>query len=222
MCKSSTQAFMEISSIFNIPQTRQVGSSIHYRRERIFRYFQAVSDDLFYSASMYNADLLKGDSKAIEGCYGPASAPQLPYYYYAIFDRRLNFAKSLECGLIALREMPAFGSNSLLLTASYYDDSVLKVLPRNHTDPDCDRLPRSYYQFDVTMSSTSAYNPTSCDANTTDTCTSQMLIRYSTFNVPSYTTVQGISAVQILTDEGGILGGAAFLFWYFGIWDLFV
>lgn len=38
-----------------------------------------------------------------------------------------------------------------------------------------------------------------------------ILIRYASPYVQSFTTVQGKSATDILTDEGGIVGGVAFL-----------
>jgi hypothetical protein len=161
-----------------------------------------------------------GNSTAIVHDY-QTDAAQLPYYYYAIFDPDLDFQSSLECGLIALHEMPAIGSNSFLLTPSYYDDTKLKVLPRNTTNPDCNNLSRSYFEYDVKLSSTGIYNYSACDRKYTDTgtCISQAMIRFSTFDLQSFTTVHGKSATEILTDEGGIIGGIAFLFWIFSIWN---
>jgi hypothetical protein len=118
--------------------------------------------------------------------------------------------------------MPAIGSHSFLLTPSVYEDEKLKVLPRNMTNPDCYDLPRKYYEYDVKLSSTGIHNYSACDNNhtSTGTCISQMMIRYSTFNLQTFTTVHGMSVTDILTDEGGIVGGVAYLFWIFSIWDL--
>ncbi|KAE8365066.1 hypothetical protein BDV27DRAFT_107787 [Aspergillus caelatus] len=157
------------------------------------------------------------DSASIKYHYNTI-APQLPYYYYSIFDSNLNFEKGLECGLITLREMPAIGSNSFAITASFYDDA-LNVLHVNSSNSDCAELGRQVYQFETLLSSTGGYNYTACDANEKEACISQTLIRYATPYVQSFKTVQGKSATDILTDEGGIVGGVAYLSWLFTVID---
>ncbi|RAQ69461.1 hypothetical protein COH20_006442 [Aspergillus flavus] len=111
------------------------------------------------------------DSASISYHYN-TTAPQLPYYYYAIFDSNLDFEKGLECGLITLREMPAIGSNSFAITASYYDDA-LNVLYPNSSSSACAELGHHLYQFDTSLSSTGGYNYTACDANEQEACISQ-------------------------------------------------
>lgn len=104
-----------------------------------------------------------GDSASIKLHYN-TTAPQLPYYYYAIFDSNLDFQQGIECGLITLREMPAIGSNSFAITASFYDDAV-RVLPMKNNTSKCANLNRQLYQFETSLSSTGGYNYTACDKN---------------------------------------------------------
>lgn len=205
-----------ISVICQIPTKRTI---LHCGRNNYFRFSPIVCPQIFSLAGRLGLINLAGDSGAIINGYQTDTA-QLPYYYYAIFDPTREFEQSLECGLIALHEMPAIGSNSFLLTPSFYNDTILKVLPRNTTNPDCYNLSRSYYEYDVKLSSTGISNYSACDKNhtSTGTCISQAMIRYSTFDLQTFKIVQGMSATDILTDEGGIIGGIAFLFWIFTIW----
>ena len=55
------------------------------------------------------------DSQRIQNSYNPGHsnvATQDPYLYTAIFDPSLPFEAALDCGLIALTEIPALGSNT--------------------------------------------------------------------------------------------------------------
>lgn len=198
-----------------------IHNSPHYPRSKFFKSLQVVSALRPPGQKEKESKLTfqTGNSSSIREHYN-TSAPQLPYYYYAIFDANLDLEKSIDCGLIAFREMPAIGSSSFTVTPTHYDDSVLKVLPRNTTNADCMTLPRTYYQFEATVDSVGVYNYSVCDADTSQPCISQILVRYSTFNLQRFTTMQGLSAWDILTNEGGIVGGVAFLCWYFGIWDI--
>ncbi|KAB8251061.1 hypothetical protein BDV35DRAFT_339935 [Aspergillus flavus] len=158
-----------------------------------------------------------GDSASIRYHYN-TTARQLPYYYYSIFDSNLDFEKGFECRLISLREMPAIGSNSFAIIASFYDDA-LNVLYANSSNNSCAEMGHQLYQFETSLSSTGGYNYTACDANEQEACISQILIRYASPYVQSFTTVQVKSATYILTDEGGIDGGVEFLSWLFTVID---
>lgn len=161
------------------------------------------------------------NSSAIQASYNPENnsvSNQNPYLFAAVFDPSLHFTTALDCGIIALTEIPALGSNTLTVSRTDVADD-LGLLQRPNNSTVCSNIPRTYSSYDFQLSSTGVVDPTVCDSSKQDPgiCISQLIVRYSTFLTTRMESEHKIDWVDILSEEGGILGGIQWIMWFFTI-----
>jgi hypothetical protein len=160
--------------------------------------------------------------------YG-ASALYLPYLFAAIYDSRIPLDIAIDCGLVGLTEIPALGSNSFTILASRTTDRLGMMEPppepagcmKLYTDTFTMSGP-PYTSYDFHLSSTGVHDPSSCDADISanNTCFSQAIIRYGTHSVTTRESAPGIEKIQILTDEGAIVGAVQFFLYFLGVFSM--
>jgi hypothetical protein len=186
------------------------------------RYLNSYSPSSNSHRLMYDAD----NSKAISGGYGDTQAPQNPYLYFVIFDSAWSltmFQDALDCGIIALSEMPALGSTTLGIDPYEVEDSDLKAL--SFANSTCRYLYDTHEPplfFKSQLASTGVLSSVACDTSSTNydsnhDCISQVIIRYETTYLTKYSSRRKKESNDILIDIGGIVGGVSFICWFFGI-----
>ena len=158
--------------------------------------------------------------------YGNTRSPQNPYLYFALFDPALNFSRfteALDCGVLALSEMPALGSTTFTVKPYAVNDTLNAHHLNNTTCWNIYDNSQSHVYYESQIASTGDLTSASCDTslsgyNKDHDCISQVLIRYATAYLTTYRSTRLKTNIAILTDIGGIAGEVCFLFWYLEIY----
>ncbi|KAJ6115718.1 hypothetical protein N7523_006135 [Penicillium sp. IBT 18751x] len=115
---------------------------------------------------------------------------QTPYLFAVLFDSRLNLtgiATGLDCGFLALTEIPALASNTITVAANQILDKQRKIETNNEN---CQKFlqnvnawenpPFTTYTFGISSMTNSEYS--SCDISTDPSavCISQLILRFGT------------------------------------------
>lgn len=157
------------------------------------------------------------------------AAVQMPFIHAVLFDPRIDLAKGLRCGLVSLTEIPALASNTFTITAETILDT-LEVIQSAEAQPECISFytttlamtnpPYTAYFFN--LASVPLSDPSLCDssANVEAICTSQALLRYGTRVVRAMKSKRGMGKVDILVNEGAIVGAIQFFAWILGLFSL--
>jgi hypothetical protein len=156
-------------------------------------------------------------------------AMQTPYLFAALFDPRVDLGSALDCGLVALTEIPALASNTFTITANYISDTLQMV----HSSGDqtaCKEFyaktlalkepPYTSYAFHLGSMTTLA--PNTCDTAiaATASCVSQVILRFGTHIVSKMESRHGMDKIDILLFEGAVVGAIQFFAWFIGIFTL--
>lgn len=152
-----------------------------------------------------------------------------PYVFAALYDPRIDVTKALHCGLIAFTEIPAMGSNTFTIFAETIKDTLGYVKPeKSNDDADCEKFytqvlsmdnsPYTSYTFNLASLPTTNMKYCDLNGNASASCVSQVLIRYGSRVVRAMESKRGRSSLEILVDEGAIVGGIQFFLWFFGLY----
>ncbi|KAK6394228.1 hypothetical protein LTR65_002074 [Meristemomyces frigidus] len=159
------------------------------------------------------------------------SAPQNPTLYSMMYDPRLtleDLISCLSCGILGWTEQPALGSNTYTIDETIStSDTLGKISPvSNHTQ--CGDLTTKIYalkggyttyRYHLSSSGTSYGNVCDVNGTYTESCVTQVLIRYGSFMVSSMTSIPGMEKTQILIDVAAIVGAVAYVAWFLTIFQ---
>jgi hypothetical protein len=165
------------------------------------------------------------DLSGIRKGYSPQAA-WTPYIFAAIYDPRIDLANALDCGLVALTEIPALASNTFTVIAQKTVDT-LGMIPAPETPEICAGFYAStlskddepYLSYSFHLSTMVLSNISLCDSSNSPTtsCVSQAIIRFGSHVVNEIESKHSIEKTDILINEGAIVGAIQFFAWFFGI-----
>jgi hypothetical protein len=154
---------------------------------------------------------------------------QMPFIHAILFDPRISLEKALSCGLVALTEIPALASNTFAITAESTLDTPGVIQPSSAQSGCRDFYTQTfamnnppYTSYSFNLGSMPLSNPKLCDSsvNPDAICTSQALLRYGTRVVRAMESKRGMGKVDILVNEGAIVGAIQFFAWILGFLHL--
>jgi hypothetical protein len=130
--------------------------------------------------------------------------------------------EALECGIVALSEMPALGSTTFSVTPYAVDDTLNALKLPDGTCRDIYNNGQTHIEYTNQATSTGDLTSVSCDTSSSSydpnhDCISQVIIRYATTYMTKRSSKRSKENTDILVDIGGIVGGVCFVFWYLGI-----
>jgi hypothetical protein len=129
---------------------------------------------------------------------------------------------ALECGIVALSEMPALGSTTFSVTPYAVDDALNALQLPDGACRDIYNDGQTHIDYTSQATSTGDLTSVSCDTSSSGydpnhDCISQVIIRYATTYMTTRSSKRHKDNTDILIDIGGIVGGVFFAFSYFGI-----
>lgn len=168
----------------------------------------------------------EGNLSKLQEQYG-SNTIQSPVLYAVVYDPSLSAADlsmALDCGTLTWTEIPALDSTTMTIEASLISDP-LDMIQTADLDPQCQAFTatlfsKGYLTYSLQMSSTGVTNISRCDISTNPVdygCYKQIIIRYGSFVVPSMTSKPGIKPTDILVNIAGIVGGVAWVLWFFTV-----
>jgi len=188
--------------------------------------------------------LIKGNSTAIHTKY-TTNAPQNPQLYWTPYDSRLsldNLSQVIDCGLLRLTEIPAFGSNTVNVEAIRIRDTKGATIP-NLPSLQCqtsaivklygESEPYTTYNFHLSSSGSSygsACNVDPVNNGTGDAelsrrdagvsiCINQLVLHFGSFQIQTRTSLPGIEPMDILGFISSIVGWITFFALFISLLD---
>lgn len=146
-----------------------------------------------------------------------------------VFDRKFLaskelFEKALDCGVIVGNLFNPVGRTQLSLEQINVNDKVKDI---DYSDNCSDPAFRNYITYRFTLSNYATDllgsgcgivgNVPPDDPTDPRPCIGDIDIRYSTMLVTNQTSAYRKNWIDMLTDEGGIIGGIMFITWFMGI-----
>lgn len=142
-----------------------------------------------------------------------------------MYDARLpDLGKAIDCGLIALTEIPALASNTLMFTASYIIDDRDMIFKSLDLPGTCEDTFRSAYELhDPPYTSYSFHIATMpitdtslCDTskNSEASCVQQNILRLEKHVIDQMESKPGVEPKDIWLNVAAIVGGVQFLAWW--------
>lgn len=148
-----------------------------------------------------------------------------------VFDPALSMSKfqeALDCGVLALSEIPALGSTTISITPYAVNDTLNALKLNNQTCWDLynnENNDQTYLYYESRLASTGDLNSSSCDISIPGyepghDCISQVIIRFGTTYLTTYWSKRKKESTDVLVDIGGIVGGVCFVFWFWGLYTV--
>lgn len=143
-----------------------------------------------------------------------------------MYDSRLpDLGRAIDCGLIALTEIPALASNTLMFTASYIiDDRGMILDTPDLADNTCKEIFQAAYELDSPPYTSYSFHaasmpitdPVLCDISTYSnaSCVLQNVLRLEKHVIDQMESKPGVEPKDVWLNVAAIVGGVQFLAWW--------
>ena len=140
-----------------------------------------------------------------------------------MYDARLrDLGVAIDCGLVALTEIPALASNTLTFSSSYLKDER-NLINLDEASDICRQVYQEAFElespfytvYSFHVASMPIANTTACDVSLSSSasCMMQNILRSEKPIVQSMESVPGVEVKDIWLNVAAIVGGVQFLAW---------
>jgi hypothetical protein len=190
-----------------------------------------ISASIYNGSDFWNTSVAAGSYSvffkfAYNGSYEATTTdPQLSILVFdtALLIQPSDLELALNCSIIPINLFPARQRTRLSIEQLIVDDAI-GAIEYPHTACDKFRRYNSYAVSVLPYGSAAGTLPDQCDVsvteNTSEYCINDVSIVFTTMRTTTLTSGRPKSWKEMLTDEGGIVGGIQFATWFFTIFTI--